>query len=194
SLDDARLSGMKGILDVNLACSGRLGRPAAAIGGGYIRIVDCDIKGVPIFVAIEKGMDSVIKDFDMPDFKEIRAAFSVAKEEIDARFACQSPLLKIEMSGDCDFAGNVDMTAGANVSRLSPIKTARQILIPATLGFDFVKDGIVVKISGKWPDLKQQTAIKPLRVFDEVFGFMKSMELRRYSLDETWAQVVQSPE
>jgi len=84
------------------------------------------------------------------------------------------------------------VTAGANVSRLSPIKTARQILIPATLGFDFVKDGIMIKISGRWPELKQQTVIKPLRVFDEVFGFMKSIELRRYSLDDTWAQVVES--
>ena len=194
SLDDARLSGMKGIVDANLACAGRLGRPEAAIGGGYIKIVNCDLKGVPIFVAVEKGMGSVIKDFSMPDFREIKAAFSVAEKEIDARLACQSPLLKLEMSGDCDFAGNVDMTAGANVSRLSPLKAARQILIPATLGFDFVKDGIVVKISGKWPDLKQQTAIKPLRVFDEVFGFMKSMETSRYSLDGTWAQVVQSPE
>ncbi|MFA5164922.1 MAG: hypothetical protein WC481_05100 [Candidatus Omnitrophota bacterium] len=192
SLEDARLSGMKGIVDANFACSGRLGQPEAATGGGFIKITDCSIKGVPIFVAVEKGMNSVIKDFVLPDFKEIRMGFDVAEGNIGMRSACQSPLLRIEMSGDCDFSGNVDMTAGANVSRLSPIKTARQILIPATLGFDFVKDGIMIKISGKWPELKQQTVIKPLRVFDEVFGFMKNIELRRYSLDDTWAQVVES--
>lgn len=192
SLEDARLSGMKGIVDANFACSGKLGRPEAATGGGYIKITDCSIKGVPIFIAVEKGMNSVIKDFVLPDFKEIKAGFDIAEKNINVRSACQSPLLKIEMSGDCDFSGNVDMAAGANVSRLSPIKTARQILIPATLGFDFVKDGIMIKISGKWPELKQQTVIKPLRVFDEVFGFMKNIELRRYSLDDTWAQVVES--
>lgn len=192
SLEDARLSGMKGIADANFACSGRLGQPEAAIGGGYIKITDCSIKGVPIFIAVEKGMNSVIKDFVLPDFKEIKAGIDIAEKNINMRSACQSPLLKIEMSGDCDFSGNVDMAAGANVSRLSPIKTARQILIPATLGFDFVKDGIMIKISGKWPELKQQTLIKPLRVFDEVFGFMKNIELRRYSLDGTWAQVVES--
>ncbi len=192
SLEDARLAGMKGLADANLACSGMLGHPEAAAGGGYIKITDCSIKGVPIFIAVERGMNTVIKDFVLPDFKEIRAGFEVADGNIGIRSACQSPLLKIEMSGDCDFSGNVDVTAGANVSRLSPIKTARQILIPATLGFDFVKDGIMIKISGRWPELKQQTVIKPLRVFDEVFGFMKSIELRRYSLDDTWAQVVES--
>ncbi|MDD5270101.1 MAG: hypothetical protein PHE80_02810 [Candidatus Omnitrophica bacterium] len=194
SLEDARLAGMKGHLDANIACSGVLGQSKTAIGGGYVKITDCNIKGVPLFIAVEKGMNTVIKDFVLPDFKEIRAGFDVADGNMAIRSACQSPMIKIEMSGNCDFSGNVDMTAGANVSRLSPIKTARQILIPATLGFDFVKDGIMIKISGKWPELKQQTIIKPLRVFDEVFGFMKNMELRRYFLDDTWAKVVKLPE
>jgi hypothetical protein len=194
SEDDDRLSGMKGSLDANLACAGRWGRPEAAIGGGYIRVLDCNLKGVPFFVAIEKGIGSVVKDFTMPDFKEIKAAFGVAEKKVEIRSACRSPMLNIEMSGNCDFSGNVEMTAGANASRMSLIKTARQILIPATLGFDLVKDGILIKVSGKWPELKQQTVIKPLRVFDELFGFMKGIDLRRYSLDEAWAQMVESSE
>jgi len=186
--EDSRLAGIKGELSANLACVGQWGHPEAAQGGGYLNLLDCNLKPAPIFIALEKGIGTVINNFSMPDFHEIKANFQIEDKKINLQSACKSPALNLDMSGHCDFSGESEIIAGADASGKGIIKAARQIMVPESIGLDFLKDGIQVKITGKWPDLKQETMLKPLRGLNEFFGFMRQMPLRKYSLEELWSE------
>ncbi|MFA5094742.1 MAG: hypothetical protein WC512_05810 [Candidatus Omnitrophota bacterium] len=188
SHDSPHLAGIKGVVSANLACIGRWDRSEPASGGGYLNVSNCSFKSAPIFKAAEQGIGSVVGGFSMPDFKQIKTVLKIANRKVSIQGDCSAPLMRLEISGTYDINGSVEMTAGANVSQMNPIRTARQIILPVTISLDMVRDGIVVQITGKWPDLKQQTVIKPLRGFGELFGFMNSLSLKRYKLDELWAQ------
>jgi hypothetical protein len=188
SHDSPHLTGIKGVVNANLACIGWWDRSEPASGGGYLNVSNCSFKSAPVFKAAEQGIGSVVGGFSMPDFKQIKTVFKIANRKVSIQGDCSASLMRLEISGTYDINGSVEMTAGANVSQMNPIRTARQIILPVTISLDMVRDGIVVQITGKWPDLKQQTVIKPLRGFGELFGFMNSLSLKRYKLDELWAQ------
>lgn len=184
--ENGQLEGMKGILSANFACAGYWMKRGAVSGGGYLLITNCNLKKAPIFKVCEEGMGTVIKNFTMPDFSQVRANFDIGESRVKFRALCGASILKIEIQGNASFSGETDIVAGADMSGMRPLKIARQVMLPATIGLDLIKDGIEVRISGKWPDLQQRTSVKPLRGLNEIFSFMDNMKLRRYSLDELW--------
>lgn len=184
--ENGQLEGMKGIFSADFACVGYWKIRGAATGGGYLLITDCNLKKAPIFKVCEEGMKTVVKNFTMPDFRQVRANFGIGESRIKFRALCGASILKIEIQGNATLSGETDILAAADMSGIRPLKIARQVMLPGTIGLDLIKDGIEVRINGKWPNLEQRTAVKPLRGLNEIFSFMDNMSLCKYSLDELW--------
>jgi len=184
-----RLKGTKGIVDSNVAFITSWADPLNAAGGGYIKATDCDLRKVPLFLATEEGIGSATKnaDFQMPVFNKVEGNYEIKDRGIDLKnISCNAAGLSLAISGKFAFSGVVDFTAGAQFLGSHLFKTARQILLPETIGLDLITDGIVVKIEGQWPDLKQSTTVQPIRSLSSLIPSVGHGSPDRYTLDKLW--------
>ncbi len=183
------LEGTKGIINANVAFITKWTDPSGAIGGGYIRAKDCDLKKLALFLSAEEGIKSITKnpDFQMPVFKSVEGNYEIKGRGVDlGNVSCKASGLSLVISGRFSFSGMVDFTAGAQFLGSHLFKTARQILLPETIGLDLITDGIVVKIEGQWPDLKQSTTVQPLRSLSSLIPSIGRGSPDRYTLKKLW--------
>jgi hypothetical protein len=183
------LEGTRGIISSNVAFVTKWADPSDATGGGYIRATGCDLKKLPLFLSAEEGIESVTKnaDFQMPVFERIDGNYEIRDRGVDfGNISCKASGLNLTISGNFSFSGTVDFTAGFRFMTSSLFKVARQVLLPETIGLDLIADGIVVKIEGKWPDLKQRTTVQPIRSLGAIFPPIGGGSPGRYTLDKLW--------
>lgn len=181
--------GTSGIVSSDVAFVTKWTDPSGASGGGYIKAADCDLKKLPLFLSAEEGIESVTKnaDFQMPVFNKIEGNYEIKDKGVDfGNVSCKASGLSLMISGNLSFSGEVDITAGAQFLGSHLFKTARQILLPETIGLDLITDGIVVKIKGKWPDLKQSTTVQPLRSLSSLIPSVGHGSPYRYTLEKLW--------
>lgn len=184
-----KLEGTKGVISGNAAFITDWTDLPDAIGGGYIKATDCDIKKLPLFLAAEAGIKSVTKDadFQLPVFKRIEGNYEVKDRGLNLKnILCNAAGLNLMLSGRFSFSGKTDLTAGARFFGSSMFKMARQILIPETIGLDLIADCIVVKIEGDWPDLEQRTTVQPIRSLGALFPSVGHGSPDRYILKKLW--------
>lgn len=184
-----KLEGMKGIINTNVAFITNWIDPSGAVGGGYIKATDCDLKKIPLFLSAEEGIGSVTKnaDFQMPVFAKIEGNYEIKDRGVNfGNVSCGASGLSLAISGRFLFSGMVDFTAGVQFLGSHLFKTARQILLPETIGLDLITDGIVVKIEGKWPNLKQRSTVQPLRSLSSLIPSIGHGSPHKYTLKELW--------
>lgn len=184
-----RLKGTGGIVDSNVAFITNWTDPSNAVGGGYIKATDCDLRKVPLFLATEEGIGSITKNasFQLPVFKKVEGNYEIKDKGVYfGNVSCKASGLSLTVSGRFLFSGMVDFTAGAQFLGSHLFKTARQILLPETIGLDLITDGIVVRIEGQWPDLKQSTTVQPLRSLSSLIPSVGHGSPDRYTLKKLW--------
>ncbi|MDD4179555.1 MAG: hypothetical protein PHH14_05850 [Candidatus Margulisbacteria bacterium] len=182
----SELAGMHGRFTGKLACVGRGGDFQAIRGGGYFNLSEADLRGAPIFKNLEQGIRTVVKDFEMPDFKKIEGNYELKDQQVKIENAfCKASSMDLRVSGTAGFMGQVDFTAGIKMFG-GVFKTIRQILIPVTIGFDLAANSIRVNVSGVWPDIKQTTKIQPMNWLGEFYNVDEKFNPDKYRLDQLW--------
>jgi hypothetical protein len=186
-----RFKGAKGIVNGNIVFITNWADPSNAVGGGYIKAIDCDIKNLPLFLSAEEGIGSVTKNasFQMPVFKKIEGNYEIKNKGLNLEnISCNAAGLGLILSGGFTFLGAVDITIDARFLGSGLFRTARQVLLPETIGLDLIADSIVVKIEGKWSELKQRTTLQPIRsLWSSLSPFESSANPDKYSLDKLWS-------
>jgi hypothetical protein len=183
------LAGMKGILTLRLAGTGDFKDLASIKGGGYLKVINCDLREAPIFEAATEGIKSVTHGFIMPDFKRVESNFSMADSKINFQNAyCEAENLDLIINGDQYFSGKSDFTVGVRFFKKGFLNTMRIVFFPITLGIDAVADAIRVKVNGVWPDLDPSASIEPMAWFNRLFGPETKFDPELYTLDKVWEE------
>lgn len=181
------LGGMKGILTMRVACAGDFKDLGEIRGGGYVKVINCDLREAPIFEAATEGIKSVTHGFIMPDFKRVESNFKIADSKVNFQNAyCEAEGLDLIIDGDQYFSGKSDFTIGVRFFKKGFLNTMRIIFVPISLGIDAVADAIKVKVSGVWPDLDQSASIEPMAWFNRLFGPEIKYDPELYTLPKVW--------
>jgi len=177
----------KGIFSGNLAFLADWADFNALKGGGYFKLTSSDLRGFPLFSTAESGIKSIIAGFIMPVFYNVEGNFSLDKEKISVNNAvCHGPTLDLGISGKYYFSGATDFTFGATIAGGGIVNTVRRIIFPFTIAVDLLANSIQVRVSGKWPELKQRTAIQPMAWFNDFLKIVNQVSPARYTLDKLW--------
>lgn len=184
----SQLNGLKGLLTGKIAVIGHWGENSSIQGGGNFSLVNADLKNAPIFSAAQQGVDTMVKGFQMPDFKKVKGDFEIKKEVITFKNTqATAPGMELHGSGTMDFSMQTNFTMGIKFSENRDIKTALFIFFPIeTLGFDFLTKAIKVDINGTAPDLKQTTTVQPLGWLTSMFNQSSSLNTDQYTLEKLW--------
>lgn len=157
-------------------------------GGGYIKLLRCDLRNTPIFTETEKGIASVKKDFTMPAFDLLTGNFEIQDKAIEVENAiCRAHALDLGIRGKYDFSGNLNMTIAATVLGGDALKTIRQILLPQTIGFDMLANSICVNVNGRWPSLQNKTGVQPIGWVNEFSRLFAPIKQDKFKLKQIWA-------
>jgi len=185
---NARLAGLKGLLTARAAAVGDWRENKTVKGGGFFKLADADLKKASIFSVAQQGLESVVKGFQMPEFKEVKSNFEAANEVISfGNAAASAPGLELKGSGTIDFSGKTNFTMGVKFIQQHDLKTALYIFFPLqTLGFDLLTNTIKVEIKGVIPDLKQTTSVQALSWLTDAFDRQSSFNADQYTLDKLW--------
>lgn len=181
------LSGMRGILTLRVACTGNYKDLSVIKGGGYVKILNCDLREAPLFEAATEGIKSLTHGFIMPDFKRVESNFSVADSKVNFKNAyCEAENLDLIINGDQYFSGKSNFTIGVRFFKKGFLNTMRIIFFPISLGIDAVADAIRVNVSGVWPDLDQSADIEPMAWFNRLFGPETKYDPELFTLEKVW--------
>jgi hypothetical protein len=185
---DPELTGLKGMLTGKIAVVGDWKSKDSIWGGGSFSLTDAELKSVPIFSAAQQGVGSVVKGFEMPDFKEVKGNFSIAKEVVTfSHTLAKSPDMELRGSGTVDFSSRANFIMGVKFMQRTGLKTAMFIAFPLQmLGFDLLTNAIKVEIKGVMPDLKQTTSIQPLGWLNDTYKDQGNFDPDQYTLDNLW--------
>ncbi|MFA4984434.1 MAG: AsmA family protein [Candidatus Omnitrophota bacterium] len=187
----------KGVLSGSLACVAGWGALDSFRGGGYFKLTSGDLRGFPIFSVAESGIKSIIRGFIMPMFYSVEGNFSLDKEGVVIDNAlCAGPTVDLVVSGKYCFSGATDFTVGVTLAGAGILKTAKHVMfivLPFTIGIDFVTNSIQVSIQGDWPDLKQKTRLRPMAWFNNLLSFRNQSGPSKYTLDKLWPQHSNQP-
>jgi hypothetical protein len=182
-----KLKGLKGKFSGKAVLAGEWGNKDAIIGGGYIDLKNSDLKNAPIVKDLEAEIGELQKGFTMPNFTKIEGNFDVKKSQVlFENVYCKAADLDIRVSGRCGFDGAVEATAGVRMFGGNKVKTLRQIVLPVTIGIDWMANSIQIKISGVLPNLSQSTSVMPMNWLKEFFKINYRADPDRYSLDALW--------
>lgn len=185
---DPELKGLKGLLTGKIAVVGNWEAKDSIWGGGSFSLTDAELKSVPIFSLAQQGVGSVVKGFEMPDFKEVKGNFSIAKEVVTfSHTLAKSPDMELRGSGTVDFSSRANFTMGVKFLQQRELKTAMFIVFPLQmLGFDLLTKAVKVEIKGVMPDLKQTTSVQPLGWLTDAYKDQSSFDPDQYTLDNLW--------
>lgn len=185
---NSQLDGLKGLLTGKIAVIGHWGENSSIQGGGNFSLVNADLKNAPIFSAAQQGVDSMVKGFQMPDFKKVKGNFEVANEIVNFKNAqATAPGLDLRGYGTIDFSMQTNFTMGVKFTQNRDVRTSLFIFFPLeTLGFDFLSKAIKVNIKGTAPDLVQTTSIQPLGWLTNTYGTQSSFDPNQYTLEKLW--------
>lgn len=183
-----QLAGLEGLFTGKIAAVGNWGEQNSIRGGGSFSLTDADLKSAPIFSTAQQGVGSVVKDFQMPDFKAVKGNFDITSEVVTFNNALASaPDMELRGSGTIDFSRRADFTLGVKFIQKRDFKTAMYIFFPLpTLGFDLLSKAIKVEIKGVIPDLKQTTTVQTLGWLTDAYGQQSSFDPDQYTLEKLW--------
>lgn len=185
---DPELKGVKGIFTGNAACVGRWGEAGSARGGLYFALTDCVLKDVLLVKEVEEGVRNVTTTFSMPDFKEMGGNIEIRGGDLSTEnMFCKSIALTLGVSGKFSFRGATDFTVGVKFQKAGLLKTARQILLPVTIGIDLLANCIQVRIYGNWPkEFKHSAQIQPVSGLVTFFSTLGAADPNKYRLKNLW--------
>lgn len=179
-----QLSGLKGKLNGNISFCRNLRKLKDFKGGGYLRVLNCDLRDASLFKTAEEGIGTIKKDFKMPNFKKIEGNFSFDNNLIKLEnFSFKSDTVNLTVKGNLFFSGELDLDLGVKLYGQDFLRTVRQIFIPYTIGFDVLTDSVYVKVQGKWPDFKQKTKVQPMRWLDSFLNPDSVIKSDRYLVE-----------
>jgi len=185
---DSKFEGIKGTFSGDAACVGRWENSKSAKGGGYFKLIDCQLESAPIISNAEEGIKSVTKGFSMPAFREVQGIFDIKDGGINIKNSFwKAAVMTLSVVGGLSFSGEADFTVGVKFQREGVFRTARQVLVPVTIGFDLIANCIQVKVYGKLPACSQKTEIQPDGWLDTFFPFKEKIDPDRYKLQDLWA-------
>ena len=185
---DSQLAGLKGLLSGKMAAVGNWGKSASIWGGGVFNLTDADLQSVPIFSTAQQGVGSVVKGFEMPDFKAVKGNFEIANEAVAfSHTLAKAPDMELRGSGTIDFSSRANFIMGVKFLQQRELKTAMFIVFPVQmLGFDLLTKAVKVEIKGVIPDLKQTTTIQPLGWLTDTYENQSNFDPDRYTLKNLW--------
>ncbi|MFA5840517.1 MAG: AsmA-like C-terminal region-containing protein [Candidatus Margulisiibacteriota bacterium] len=183
-----QLAGLTGLFTGKIAGVGRWGKMSSIRGGGSFKLTNADLKKMSIFSSAQQGVGTLIKDFKMPDFKEVTGNFEISNQLVSISNAqAKAPNLELRGSGSIDFSRQLNFILGVKFIQQHDLKTAFYIIFPLqTLGFDLLSKTIKVEIKGVMPDLKQITTLQPLAWLTDAFSPQSSFDPDQYTLDKLW--------
>lgn len=187
---DKRLAGMKGKFTGVVAGVMEWGKPETAVGGGYFDLSNGDLKSSPMFAVIEQGVGKYVSNFAVPDFRKVEGNFSIADDKISVENAlCQANGFNLNILGGMDFSGEADFTVGVRFFKQGFFnKTMQVVLIPFGI-FNIVTDSLKIKVSGRWPDLKQSTGVQPLSWFQNFLQSSPKYDPDKYHLKDIYGKI-----
>ncbi len=185
---NAQLDGLKGLLTGKIAIIGNWGENSSIQGGGNFSLVNADLKNAPIFSAAQQGVDTMVKGFQMPDFKKVKGDFEIVNEIVTFKNTqATASGLDLRGSGTIDFSMQTNFTMGVKFTQNRDVRTSLFIFFPLeTLGFDFLSKAIKVNIKGTAPDLVQTTSIQPLGWLTDTYNAKSSFDPNQYTLEKLW--------
>jgi hypothetical protein len=185
---NSQLTGLAGLFTGQIACLGNWGASNSVRGGGSFNLQDADLKKLSILASAQQGVGSVVKDFQLPDFREVTGSFEIADDVVNfSNVVARAPDLELRGWGTIDLAGQVDLTMGVKFIQKRDVKTALYIFFPLpTLGFDLLTKAIQVEIKGVMPELKQTTTVQPLGWLTDAYAGQRTFDPAQYDLKKMW--------
>lgn len=179
--------GLKGIFTGNMSAVAGWENLSSMKGGGYFMITDCDFSKAPFFDAITQGMRDVSKGFVMPEFGKVEGNYEIGGSAVSfENVKCEDKSLSLNISGKYLFTGEMDFTVGLRFFKTGFWNTMRQILLPITISFDILSEGVRVNLTGRWPDLNQSASVQPMTWFSRVFSKDVTYDPEKYKIKDLW--------
>lgn len=185
---DPKLTGLKGMLTGKVACVGDWKKNDSIHGGGTFSLTNADLKSASIFASTQQGVGSVVKGFEMPDFKEVKGNFEISREVVSFNNAlAKAPNMELRGSGTLDFDRHLNFTMGVKFIQKQNLQTTLLVFFPLqSIGFDFLTKAVKVEIKGTLPDIQQTTSVQPLGWLKTSYTQQSNFDPDQYSLEKLW--------
>ncbi|MDD5655084.1 MAG: hypothetical protein PHR91_05525 [Candidatus Omnitrophica bacterium] len=182
-----RLKGLTGTLSGSAAGVSNWSGVKDLQGGGYINLVDCDLRLFPVVRATEEGLMGVIKNFVMPVFNEAEGNFQIDGKHITLQNVfCKATDLNLVVKGGYDLGGETNITVGATLFGGGLARTAKQVFRPFSLGVNLLANSFEVDIRGARSDLDHRVRVRPSRWLIDFLRMGSKADSGKYSLDKLW--------
>ena len=137
--------------------------------------------------AKEEMTEAMKSEIDLPEIKKLEGNFTLDKNGIEILDVfCKDKSMRLQIAGRLGFDRTIDITVGFSFTKNYIFRTARQILLPVTIGLDLAANSFELKIQGTIDNPETHVQVQPLNWLNAILPTASRANPNKYSLEKLW--------